>query len=83
VNALVHAPASGRLSTLQFPSHLPGCHALYVDRDAQVGDVVEGPDRVFGSVLAEVAVVGKDLRHARSLMAAALATPPVVAADAG
>jgi biotin carboxylase len=78
VNAMVHAPASGRLASLTFSTPVPDCERLHVDIAAEVGDLVDGPDRVFSSVLAEVTVVGKDLRRARSHMASVLAVPPQV-----
>ena len=79
VNAIVHAPASGRLAALPFGAVEPrdGAHVI-VDVDAEVGDAVNGPEKIFASVLGEVSVVAKDLRAARSLAAEVLREPPVV-----
>jgi len=79
VDAIVHAPASGRLAALPFGAVEPrdGAHVI-VDVDAEVGDAVKGPEEIFASVLAEVSVVAKDLRAARKLAAAVLRDPPVV-----
>lgn len=79
VDAIVHAPATGRLAALPFGAVEPrdGAHVI-VDVDAEVGDAVKGPEEIFASVLAEVSVVAKDLRAARKLAAAVLRDPPVV-----
>jgi carnosine synthase len=79
VDAIVHAPATGRLAALPFGAVEPrdGAHVI-VDVDAEVGDAVRGPEEIFASVLAEVSVVAKDLRAARKLAAAVLRDPPVV-----
>ena len=55
-----------------------GCVDLAIDLEAEVGDQVDGPDRVFASVLAEVTLVAKDLRRARELTADLLRDPPQV-----
>ena len=47
---------------------------------ADVGQEVDGPDRVFATALAEVTVGAKNLRRARSLAAEVLRRPPVVVA---
>jgi hypothetical protein len=39
---------------------------------------VDGPDRIFPTVLADVYVGAKNLRRGRSLMATVLRDPPVV-----
>jgi hypothetical protein len=39
---------------------------------------VDGPDRIFSTLLAEVYVGGKNLKHARALSAKLLRDPPVV-----
>jgi len=79
VNAIVHAPASGRLAALPFGAVEPrdGAHVI-VDVDAEVGDAVNGPEKIFASVLGEVSVVAKDLRAARRLAAEVLREPTVV-----
>jgi carnosine synthase len=79
VNAIVHAPASGRLAALPFGAVEPrdGAHVT-VDVDAEVGDAVNGPEKIFASVLGEVSVIAKDLRAARRLAAEVLREPPVV-----
>ena len=40
--------------------------------------MVDGPDRIFSTLLAEVYVGAKNLRRARSLAAELLRDPPVV-----
>jgi len=50
----------------------------FIDVSAQVGQEVDGPDRLFSTVLAEVTVADKNLRRARALAAAVLRDPPVV-----
>jgi biotin carboxylase len=79
VDAVVYAPASGRLAALPFGTVEPrdGAHVI-VDVDAEVGDAVTGPEEIFASVLAEVSVIAKDLRAARKLAAEVLRDPPVV-----
>jgi biotin carboxylase len=81
INALVHAPASGRLSALRYATVPPeGGMAVELDLFAQVGDQVDGPDRVFATVLAELTLSGKNLRRARSRAAQVLSDPPRVVA---
>jgi biotin carboxylase len=79
VNVLVYAPATGRLEALPFrpvtPEADPG---LVIDVAAEVGQEVDGPDRMFSTVLADVYVGAKNLRHGRSLVAEVLRDPPVV-----
>ena len=43
---------------------------------------MDGPDRVFATVLAEVTLVAKDLRRARALTADLLRNPPQVVPEA-
>jgi len=50
----------------------------FVDVSAQVGQEVDGPDRLFSTVLVEVTVSAKNLRRARALAAEVLRDPPVV-----
>jgi len=74
----VHAPATGRLTALPFADVAPDCIHLAIDLEAEVGDEVDGPDRVFATVLAEVTLVARDLRRARALTAELLCNPPQV-----
>jgi NAD(P)-dependent dehydrogenase (short-subunit alcohol dehydrogenase family) len=76
VNSFVYAPATGRLADLPF-SHLAPESSLGVELDifAETGQEVTGPDRTFATVLAELTVSGKNLRHARSLAAQMLREP--------
>ena len=78
VNTIVHAPATGRLAALPFADRAADCMRLAIDVDAEVGDHVDGPDRVFATVLAEGTLVAKDLRRARALTADLLSNPPQV-----
>jgi hypothetical protein len=52
---------------------------LLVDVSAKVGQEVDGPDRIFPTVLADVYVGAKNVRRGRSLIAEVLHEPPVVA----
>jgi biotin carboxylase len=78
VDAIVYAPATGRLEALPIASPA-GCLALAVDPAASVGEQVQGPEAVFATALAEVTLTAKDLRTARALLAEALRDPPRVA----
>jgi len=49
-----------------------------IDVSAQVGQEVDGPDRLFSTMLADVYVGATNLRHGRSLVAEVLRDPPVV-----
>lgn len=83
VNAIVHAPATGRLEALPLGDLAPDeSHFVAVDVEADIGQGVLGPERTFATPLAEVIVSGKNLRHARALCAEVLAEPPLVAPDA-
>ena len=79
VNAFLYAPASGRLTAMPFVEVTsdagPG---LIVDVAAEVGQEVNGPDRIFATELAEVYVGAKNLRRARALAAEVFRDPPVV-----
>lgn len=77
VDVMVNAPASGRLAALPFAEADPP-EWMTLDLDAEVGDEVRGPEAVFASVLAEVLIIGRDLRHARALAQDVLDRPPVV-----
>src|SRR5262245_14129031 len=76
---LVYAPTTGRLEELPF---MPLTEAVelgpFVDISAQVGAEVDGPDRIFATLLAEVYVGAKNLKRARALSATLLRDPPVV-----
>ena len=79
VNVLVYAPATGRLESLPFREVTPEADpGLVIDVAAEVGQEVDGPDRLFSTVLADVYVGAKNLRHGRSLVAEVLRDPPVV-----
>ncbi|MFM2077696.1 MAG: hypothetical protein RJA49_1586 [Actinomycetota bacterium] len=79
VNVMVQSPATGRLVSLPFTDvRLADALSLTEDVDAEIGDLVDGPDRIFASVLADLTVMGRDLRHARGLAAALTRDPPVV-----
>jgi biotin carboxylase len=83
VDVIVHAPATGRLVALPFAQVPAGERAeVELDVDVEVGADVKGPEDIFSTVLAEVSVVGKDLRHARAVAAAVVREPPRVAAAA-
>ena len=77
VNAIVHAPASGRLADLPFADVAPEA-GLGVELDifGQIGQEVAGPEDTFATVLAELTLSGKNLRRARSLAARVLREPP-------
>lgn len=81
VDVIVHAPATGRLVSMPFAaiaSEDRGC--IELDTDVQVGEDVKGPEAVFATVLAELSVISKDLRHAREIAALVLRDPPRVVA---
>lgn len=79
VNAIVHAPATGRLDGLSFAHVAPeGGMEVELDVDVRVGQQVDGPDRTFATVLADLTLSGRNLRHARSLAAQVLSEPPRV-----
>ncbi len=80
VNALLYAPATGRLAALDFTESTKADLGPHVDVAADVGQEVDGPDRVFATALAEVTVGAKNLRRARSLAAEVMRRPPVVVA---
>ena len=77
VNAIVHAPAAGRLAGLPF-AHVAAEGGMGVELDifGQIGQDVAGPDSTFATVLAELTLSGKNLRRARSLAAQVLHEPP-------
>ena len=77
VDAIVYAPASGRLEALPIARPV-GCLSLEVDIEAPIGAEVQGPEAIFATELAEVTLTAKDLRTARALVAEALQDPPRV-----
>jgi carnosine synthase len=80
VNELVYSPATGRLEALPLARVEPEAEfGLLVDVSAKVGQEVDGPDRIFPTVLADVYVGAKNVRRGRSLIAEVLHDPPVVA----
>ncbi len=83
VNAIVHAPATGRLDALPLGDVAPDeSHFVAVDVQADIGQGVDGPERTFATPLAEVTVSGKNLRHARALCAKVVGEPPLVGPNA-
>ena len=79
MNALVYAPATGRLAALPLEEVTPEAEpGLVIDVAAEVGQVVDGPDRVFPTVLPDVYVGAKNVRRGESLIAEVLRNPPVV-----
>jgi hypothetical protein len=77
VNAIVHAPATGRLAELPFAQVAPeGGMGVELDIFAETGQDVAGPESTFATVLAELTLSGKNLRRARSLAAQVLREPP-------
>ena len=82
VNAIVHAPASGRLADISFAHVAPeGGMGIELDVLGQVGQEVAGPDSTFATELAELTLSGKNLRRARSLAARVLSEPPRILPD--
>src|SRR5262249_43829813 len=77
LNALVYAPATGRLAGLPFADVAPeGGMGVELDIFGQIGQQVTGPEGTFATVLAELTLSGKNLRRARSLAAQVLREPP-------
>jgi biotin carboxylase len=76
---LVYAPSSGRLVALPLADLTePTDFGPFIDVSAEIGQEVDGPDRIFSTLLAEVYVGAKDLKRARALSAQLLRDPPVV-----
>src|SRR5262249_2212223 len=76
VNAIVHAPATGQLADLPFTHIAPeGGMGVELDIFGRIGQDVAGPDSTFATVLAELTLSGKNLRHARSRAARVLREP--------
>jgi carnosine synthase len=79
---LVYAPATGRLAALPLADLTEAADfGPFVDVSAEVGQEVDGPDRIFSTLLAEVYVGGKNLKRARALTAELLREAPVVVPD--
>jgi biotin carboxylase len=79
VNAIVYAPATGRLASLPFAAVPPeGGLGVELDIFGEIGQDVAGPDSTFATVLAELTLSGKNLRRARSLATQALNEPPQI-----
>jgi hypothetical protein len=78
VDALVYAPASGRLEALPLAPAPRGDVHVELDVEVEVGTEVRGPEETFSTLLAEVSVIGNDLRGARAAAAEMLRDPPVV-----
>jgi biotin carboxylase len=79
VNAVVYAPATGRLAELPFADVAPaGGMGVELDIFGEIGQDVAGPDGIFATELAELTLSGKNLRHARSLAAQVLRRQPRV-----
>ena len=77
VNAIVHAPATGRLAGLPFAAVTSeGGLGVELDIFSEIGQNVAGPDSTFATVLAELTLSGKNLRRARSRAAQVLSEPP-------
>jgi len=77
VNAIVYAPATGRLAGLPFAAVAPESGmGVELDIFGEIGQDVAGPDRTFATALAELTLSGKNLRPARSLAAQVLYEPP-------
>jgi hypothetical protein len=51
---------------------------LELDVEVEVGAEVHGPEETFSTLLAELSVIGSDLRQARAAAAEVLRDPPVV-----
>jgi len=77
VNAFVYAPATGRLAEIPF-AQVASDTEIDVELDifGQIGQEVAGPDNTFATLLAELTVSGKNLRHARRRAAQVLRDPP-------
>ena len=79
VNAIVYAPATGRLADLPFTQVAPEADlGVELDILAETGQEVTGPDHTFATALAELTLSGKNLRHARRRAAQVLRDPPRV-----
>jgi carnosine synthase len=77
VNTIMHAPSTGRLAALPV-GEIPPSDCIGLDVNVQAGDLVQGPEHVFATVLGSLVVRGPDLASARATMARALKDPPLV-----
>jgi biotin carboxylase/MFS family permease len=77
VNKLLYAPSSGRLQALSL-SDAPVGGFAEIDVEAEVGELVSGPEAIFATCLAEITISGRDLGDARALVAEVLREQPVV-----
>jgi len=76
---MLASPHTGRLAALPLPTEPPrGCLSLTIDSVEEVGADVKGPEDVFASILADITLMAKDLKQARTIAATVLANPPVV-----
>jgi carnosine synthase len=81
VDAIVRAPASGRLDRLPVAEKLrDGPADAVLDVYAQLGSEVAGPDLIFASGLAELVVTAGSLRRARARAAELLRDEPTIIA---
>jgi len=79
VDRLVYAPATGRLEALPLRELTAEADfGPFVDVSAEVGQDVDGPDRVFATPLVEVYVGAGNLKRARALCSEVLREAPVV-----
>ncbi len=78
VNALVHAPVTGRLTAFPLAGRVGEDPTVSIDLSATVGDLVDGPDKIFSSVLAEVTVIAKTAKRARTIVADLFSRPPII-----
>ncbi len=81
VDVIVHAPSNGTLTSLPVDrTAAASALRLDVDMHAEVGEHVRGPEAIFATMLMEVSVMAKSLKHARALAADVVRQPPLVAA---
>jgi biotin carboxylase len=79
IDRFAYASQPGRLVALPIDDRpRKGVDDVLVDVDAEIGAEVVGPEAVFATLLAEVVVVGKDLKTARAAMADVLREPPQI-----
>ncbi len=79
VDTLVYAPGTGRLDALPLAELTAEADfGPFVDVSAEVGQAVDGPDRVFSTLLVEVYVGARNLKRARALCGEVLRDAPAV-----